>query len=169
MNIKEIDGIKAVRFSKACVAVIAYTLDENGVINEIGIVKEKNPHFEQGFSQNVIMGTVESDDTSLLQRAMIELKEEGGAEVLDSLKWSFLGELYTSKISPDLIYMFAVNLTGTSLEKPKGDPGTSEKILSFTMTPVQQALDSSDSITMSIFFKLFMQIYQKEIKSQTTN
>jgi 8-oxo-dGTP pyrophosphatase MutT (NUDIX family) len=165
MEIKEIDGIESVRFSQACVAVIAYTLDVNGVISEIGIVKEKNPHFEEGYSENIIMGAVESEDTSLLQRAMIELKEEGGAEVLDSLKWSFLGEVYTSKISPDPIYMFAVNLSSIVLEKPKGEIGSDEKILSFTMMPVQEALSKADSVLLSAFFKLFMQIYQKEIKS----
>jgi|688.fasta_scaffold165048_5 8-oxo-dGTP pyrophosphatase MutT (NUDIX family) len=165
MEIQEKDGIEVVRFPKACVAVIVYTLDANGVIKEIGVVKEKNPHFQEGFTENVIMGTVEAEDTSLLERAMIELKEEAGVEILDSLKWSFLGEIYTSKISPDPIYMFSVNATGASISSPTGDGTGTEKILSFELLPASEALKKGDSVMLSAFFKLFMQIYQKEIKT----
>ena len=165
MELKEKDGIQAVHFEKACVCVLAYTLDAQGVIESIGIVKEKNPHFESGFSENLIMGTVETDDTSLLQRAMIELKEEGGIEVTTSTKWLYLGEIYTSKVSPDPVYLFAVNVTGENLETPKGDKSGEEEIISFSLLPVQEALANNDSILLSSFFKLFMQIYQKEIKS----
>lgn len=164
MEIQEIEGVKAVKFAKACVAVITYTLDAQSVIQEIGIVKEKNPHFDSGFSQNVVMGTVEPEDTSLLQRAMIELKEEAGIEVTDSLKWSYLDEIYTSKVSPDPIYVFAVNVSEATLQTPKGDNTGEEEIISFELLPVQDALKIADSVLLASFFKLFMTLYQKEIK-----
>ena len=152
------------KFEKACVAVITYTQDAQGVIQEIGIVKEKNPHFESGFSQNIVMGTVEPEDSSLLQRAMIELKEEAGIEVTDSLKWNYLDEIFTSKVSPDPIYVFAVNVSEAKLTPPKGDKTGEEEIYSFTLMPVQDALKIADSVLLASFFKLFMTLYQKEIK-----
>jgi 8-oxo-dGTP pyrophosphatase MutT (NUDIX family) len=163
MEIKELEGFKAVRFDEACVAVIAYTLDANGMIQNIGIVKEKNPHFESGYSENIVMGAVEKEDTSLLQRAMIELKEEAGIELNDSLKWKYIGEIYTTKISPDPIYLFSVNATNVEREQPKGDNGGIEQIISFSFIPPNEALKMSDSIVLSAFFKLFMQLYQKDI------
>lgn len=168
MNIKEIEGYKAVKFENPAVAVITYTLD-NDVITHIGIVKEKNPHFAEGYSENLIMGGVEQNDTSLLQRAMIEMKEEAGIEVTDSLKWSYLGETYSTKLSPDPIYMFAVNVSDQKLSKPKGEEGSNEKIISFVLKPVDEAMLSNDSLLQTAFFKLFMKIYQKQIKdSQCT-
>lgn len=168
MNIKEIEGYKAVKFDNPAVAVITYALD-NDVITHIGIVKEKNPHFASGYSENLIMGGVEPGDTSLLHRAMIEMKEEAGIEVSDSLKWSYLGEIYSSKLVPDPIYIFAVNVTGQKMASPKGDQDSNEKILSFVLKPVDEALLSADSLLQTAFFKLFMKIYQKQIKdSQCT-
>lgn len=162
MKIVEKDGYKAVRFPNSGVAVIAYTL-ENGILAEIGIVKEKNPHFEGGFSENIVMGTVENDDTSLLKRAAIELKEEAGLEVGDTSKWKYLGEIYASKISPDAIHVFSVDVSGMTPGKPEGDGR--EVIFDFTLLPIQKALEIRDSILISAFFKLFMNVYSKDFKT----
>jgi 8-oxo-dGTP pyrophosphatase MutT (NUDIX family) len=163
MKIAEQEGYKVVRFDNPGVAVIAYNFDDNGVLSEIGIVKEKNPHFEGGFTENIVLGTVENDDTSLLKRAALKLKEEGGVEVADISKWSYLGEVYCSKVSPDPLHLFAVDVTGAKMEKPTGDG--KEVIFSFEMTPIPKALELKDSILLASFFKLFMQIYKKDFKT----
>jgi 8-oxo-dGTP pyrophosphatase MutT (NUDIX family) len=160
------ENFKALRFPNPGVAVICYTMDQNRVLSEIGVVKEKNPHFPGSYCENLIMGTVESSDTSLLQRAMIELKEEGGLEIEDSNKWLFLGEIYASKLSPDPIYIFAVDVTGKTPETPLGDGR--EVIYSFTLTPIQKALEIGDSILISSFFKLFMKVYQKDFSDKSS-
>ena len=167
MEVKTIDGFQAVRFDKSAVSVLTYTLDENNVISGIGIVKEKNPHFPEGFTENMIQGQIEQSDDSLLERAMKELYEEGGIKVEDSLKWCYLGDIRYSKISPDSMYMFAVNITGAKMEKPKGEPGTNETIYSFEVRPVNEALLVKDSLLYSAFFQLFMKLYKKDIKEST--
>jgi len=161
MEVREIEGYKAVRSANANIAVITYTLS-NDIISEIGIVREKNPHFSAGFCENLISGIVTDDDASLLERAMTELKTVTGLAVKDSLKWCYLGEIYHSKISPDPIYIFSVNVTGCKLQKL-----TSDTVLSFTLVPVNDALKIQDSILQTSFFKLFMKLYQKEIKDTT--
>lgn len=161
MKIIEQEGIQVVKFDNPAVGVICYEMDQNGVISTIGIVKEKNPHFDSGYSESIIMGTVENNDSSMLERAMKELKEEAGLEVLESTKWSYLGELLTSKISPDPIYLFAVNVSGMTPQVPSGDG--EENIISFSMVPAKD-LNTKDSVVLSSFFKLFLKIYNKELK-----
>lgn len=163
MKIAEQEGYKAVRFDNPGVAVIAYSFDDNGVLSNIGVVREKNPHFEAGYCENIVLGTVENSDTSLLKRAATELLEEGGFEITDMSKWSYLGEIYCSKVSPDPLHLFAVDVTGAKGIKPEGDG--KEVIYSFEMTPIQKALEIKDSILLAAFFKLFMQIYKKEFKT----
>lgn len=165
MKISEKDGYSVVRFDKPAVAVICYEKDSNDILSSIGVVKELNPHFEKGYTENLVMGGVEEEDSSLLSRAMIELKEEAGLEIKDSKKWSYLGEINTSKISPDPIYLFAVNASGYQPQVPKGDKD--EKIISFSMKPVQEALLDADAVTISAFFKLFMDMYKQDLKTLT--
>jgi 8-oxo-dGTP pyrophosphatase MutT (NUDIX family) len=162
MKIIEKDDCQIVKFDKPAIGVISYELDDNGVITSVGIVKESNPLFETGYTENIIMGGVEPDDTSLLYRAALELKEEAGIVVKDGNKWHYLGEVFTSKISPDSIHLFSVDVTGVPKEEPQGDG--KENILDFSMRPVQDALDIGDSILISAFFKLFMKIYSKDFK-----
>lgn len=165
MNIVDKDGIKAVKYPHPAVAVIAYTLDANSVLTHIGIVKEKNPHFDSGYSESIIMGAVEKSDTSLLQRAASELKEEGGIELSDTTKWFYLGEVYMTKASPDPLHVFSANVTGVTLGKPQGDG--KEEIYSFQLRPAQDALEIKDSLLYTAFFKLFMQLYKKDFKPST--
>jgi 8-oxo-dGTP pyrophosphatase MutT (NUDIX family) len=160
MKIVEKEGIQVVKFDNPAVGVICYEMDQSGVISTIGIVKEKNPHFDSGYSESIIMGTVESSDNSMLERAMKELKEEAGLEVVESTKWAYLGELNTSKISPDPIYLFAVNVSGLTPQTPSGDG--EEKILTFSMVPTKD-LVSKDTVVLSSFFKLFLKVYSKEL------
>jgi len=164
MEIIEKDGIKAIKFNSAAIAVLPYTVDQNGVLREIGIVKEKNPHFPLGYSENIIMGTVENSDTSLLKRAMIELNEEGGLDVGEDKveRWSFLGDINTTKISPDPIYVFAVNVSSITPQAQTQDKD--EELYSFSLKPVKDALEFGDTLLVSSFFKLFLQIYNKDLK-----
>jgi len=161
MEIIEKDDLRAVKFDKPGVAVISYTLDESGVINAIGVVKETNSLFEKGYTENLVMGGVETDDTSLLQRAAKELKEEGGLEVADVKKWSYLGDIFISKMCLDPVHLFSVDVSGLTPQVPQGDGH--EKIISFSLMPVQDALKIGDSILVSAFFKLFLKIYKKEL------
>lgn len=161
MNIVEKEGHKIVKFDKSCIGIIAYELNSEGVLSSVGVVKETNPLFDKGYTENLIMGTVETADATLIERAMKELKEEGGIELTDLSKWLFMGEIYTSKVSPDPIYLFAVNVTDITPQPPAGDG--KEKIVSFSMRPIQSILEIGDSILISAFFKLFMRIYSKEL------
>lgn len=162
MEIINKDGFNAVRCSKTAVAVILYTLDESGLLDQIGIVTEKNPHFKSGSYSGLVMGGVEADDTSLLSRAKIETKEESGYDVIENERWTYLGELFTSKIIPEPIYCYSADVTGLDASAPKGDGSEHESTIQFDLIDLAKIRNINDSIVQSCFFKLFSKLYNKE-------
>jgi 8-oxo-dGTP pyrophosphatase MutT (NUDIX family) len=156
------DGYHAIRSENSSVAVLLYTRDEQGILDKVGIIVENNPHFPEKSYTGLIMGTVESEDPSLLARAKQEAKEEGGYEV-ENDRWDFLGEIYTSKLFPESIYCYSADITGLSGEKPMGDGSVHEKGIKFSLVPLSKVEKIPDSILQSCFFKLFSKLYKNQL------
>lgn len=161
-EIIEKDGFPAIKNENSSVAVLLYTLDEKEIIDKVGVVIEKNPHFHGNSYTGPILGTVEADDRSLLARAKAEALEESGFNVGDHDRWSFLGELYTSKLFPESIYCYAADITGLEPSPPKGDGSKQEEGIRFVLLPLNRAKQIPDSILQTIFFKLFSKFYQSQ-------
>ena len=53
------DGVPAIRSTSQCVAVLCYTVDQKGEIDQVGIVTENNPHFKKGKVSGLVTGKVE--------------------------------------------------------------------------------------------------------------
>ena len=152
MEIKEIDNCQAVVNSEPLVCILTYTA-ENEILSSIGIINELNPHFPGNRVETVIIGKMESEDISCLQRAMIELKKCTGIEITDSLKWTYLGEMYMSKYAPDSLYVFVVNISDMKIDSD-----------TFKLKNIEEALQSKDALLHAIFFKFFLTYYHKQIK-----
>lgn len=159
------DGFHAIKNKNSVVAVLLYTLDENELLDKIGVVIEKNPHFPEGTYTGMIMGNVESDDPSLLSRAKQEALEEAGYDVSDKTRWDFLGEIYTSKLFPESIYCYAADITGLEGSKPKGDGSRNEEGIKFSLLSLNKARKVPDSILQSCFFRLFSKLYKNQLVS----
>ena len=157
----ETEGVFALRCNQA-VAVLPYTLLLNGEIDKIGIVTEKNPHFPGRKHTGIVMGTLEGEDTSLLQRAKAELSEEAGIQAEENDRWSYIGELITSKMIPEPIYCFAVNVTDLPLTKPNGDGSKGEEGITFKLQELNSALKVNDAALHFCFFTLFREIYKDQ-------
>lgn len=162
-SLKEKDGIHAIHCKQA-VAVLAYTLLDNGEIDKVGIVTENNPHFAGGKYSGTIMGRIETEDSSLISRAQAELKEEAGVVQPNHEKWMYLGELVTSKLIPDPIYCFACDITGQTLETPMGDGSVGEIGIEFELRDINKALKVNDSVLHFCFFTLFRELYKEQFK-----
>lgn len=159
------DGFHAIKTKKSSVAVLLYTLDENELLDKIGIVTEKNPYFTEGSYTGLILGTVENEDPSLLYRAKQEALEEGGYDISEKSRWDFIGELYTSKIFPTSICCYCADITGLKGEKPKGDGSSAEEGIQFNLVSLNKAQKISDSILQTCLFKLFTKLYKNQIVS----
>jgi 8-oxo-dGTP pyrophosphatase MutT (NUDIX family) len=157
------DGFHAIKHENSSVAVLLYTLDENDLLDKIGVVTEKNPHFAEGSYTGLILGTVESDDPSLLSRAKQEALEEGGYDITEKDRWDFIGEIYTSKLFPESIYCYCADVTGLSGGTPQGDGSDQEQGIKFDLIPLNKASKIQDSIFQSCFFKLFSKLYKNEL------
>jgi 8-oxo-dGTP pyrophosphatase MutT (NUDIX family) len=142
------------------VAVITYSLDDSGVLDKVGIVTEKNPLFPGGVYQSVVVGTLEEDDESMLERAMQETQEEAGYVIEDSSRWSYLGEIYTSKQFRVPLYCYCVDVTGIDNDPPTGDGSEEEKGIQFSMESLDKVRIIPDALLQSLFMKLFFKLYQ---------
>jgi len=163
-----IEGTYAVMNKHSAVAVIVYTLDEKGVLDKIGVVTEPNPHFLSKTYTGPVMGRVEIEDKSLLSRAKQETKEETGYDVKDHNRWAFIGEMITSKLLPDPVYCYSVDVTGLEQGEITGDGSESEKTMKFELLDLNIASEINDTILQTCFFKLFNKLYKKEFDNGTT-
>jgi len=157
------NGFAAIKNENSAVAVLLYTLDDNDLLDKIGVVIEKNPHFSEGSYTSLIMGTVESDDPSLLSRAKAEALEEAGYEVKDNDRWDFMGEIFTSKLFPESVYCYCADITGLKSSLPKGDGSKQEDGIDFVLLPLNRAKEVPDSILQACFFKLFSKLYKNQL------
>jgi 8-oxo-dGTP pyrophosphatase MutT (NUDIX family) len=158
------EGFHAIVSKNSGVAVLVYSLDEEGVLDKIGIVTEKNPHFPEKTYSGLVMGSIEPEDPSLLSRAKAELVEESGYDVPEKDRWDFLGEIYTSKLFPESIYCYSVDVTEIPRTAPSGDGSKQEKGIEFSMVPLSKVRQIPDSIFQSCFFKLFMKFHKTDIR-----
>lgn len=159
------NGYHAIKNENSSVAVLVYTLDDNEILDKVGVVIEQNPHFHNNTYTGIILGTVEPDDPSLLSRARAELLEESGYAANEINRWEFLGELYTSKLFTESIYCYAVDVTGIEPSPPPGDGSSQEKNIKFVLLPLNRARLIPDSILQTCFFKLFSTLYKNQFAS----
>ena len=162
-KIEEKDGIYAIKNKNSAVAVLLYTLDENELLDKIGVVTEKNPHFQGGTYTGMLLGTVESNDPSLLFRAKREALEEAGYDISEMNRWEFLGETYTSKLFPESIYCFCADITGLKSEKPNIDGSEQEDSIKFSLLSLAKSQKIGDTILQNCIFKLFTKLYKTQI------
>jgi 8-oxo-dGTP pyrophosphatase MutT (NUDIX family) len=162
------DGLYAIKNSQSVVAVVVYSLDEEGLLNKIGVVTEDSPHFQSGKYTGLVMGRVEEGDSSLLQRAKAEAREESGYDVTEAERWDFLGEVYTSKIFPEPIYCYSVDVTGLEQGEITGDGSVHESTIQFNLIDLNEAQKINDSILQTCFFKLFMNLYKEDLTNYGT-
>ena len=88
-DVVEIDGKVGIRSTVESVVILPYVTDDQGLPLMLGVLKEKNPFREGGYSVSLISGTSEDEDPDFLETAKRELKEESGFDVTDNSKWHF--------------------------------------------------------------------------------
>lgn len=147
------DDFYAVKEQFSTVAVIAYSLDENDMLDKVGVLTEKNSMFKKGTYKSLFMCNVSSEDASMLLKAKQSLKEIG-YQVDDTSMWNFIGEMYPSSKFVDPVYCYSVDVTHA--EKT---PGTE----SFSLVSLNEASKINDSILQACFFKLFISLYKQDL------
>jgi 8-oxo-dGTP pyrophosphatase MutT (NUDIX family) len=164
-DIVDVDGHVGMKLKTMSVAVMPFTIDENGMIDKIGLLKEYNPFREGDFSHTLITGTIDYEDDSLLYTAKRELKEEGGYEVPDNNneRWIYLGNFFPYKDSDRQVPTFAVDVTGIEAGEPQTDGTKKEELSKLEMIPSNNIMITEEMLPLSAFLRLFNYFYQKTI------
>lgn len=165
LEIVQQEGFYGVKPKMSSVAVVVYSLDEKNLLDKVGVVTEKNALFPGGIYQGLVMGTLEKNDSSLLSRAKKEVLQEAGLNIIESGRWKYLGEMYSSKLVLEPVYCYSVDATGISLSEPQGDGFPQEKGISFEMIPLSRTSEIADSLFQACFFRLFSNLYKGDILS----
>jgi len=164
-DIVDVEGHVGMKLKTMSVAVMPFTIDDNGMIDKIGLLKEYNPFREGDFSHTLITGTIDYEDDSLLYTAKRELKEEGGYEVPDNenLRWIYLGNFFPYKDSDRQVPTFAVDVTGVEPQEPQTDGTKKEELSKLEMIPSNNIMITEEMLPLSAFLRLFNYFYQKTI------
>jgi 8-oxo-dGTP pyrophosphatase MutT (NUDIX family) len=83
-DVVEREGIVGIRSTVESVIILPFVTDDQGLPLMLGVLKEKNPFREGGYSVTLITGSSEEEDPDYLSTAKRELKEESGFSVDDN-------------------------------------------------------------------------------------
>jgi 8-oxo-dGTP pyrophosphatase MutT (NUDIX family) len=155
----DIDGMFGIQPDDLCVVIMPYEKDKRGLPKMLGVLKEYNPMREGDYSITLVTGRAEGEDPDSLSTAMRELKEESGYDVQDAERWSYLGNMTTSKLVMQELPCFAVDITGLTKEEKEGDGTESEAKSKFMLMSVKEALNTNDSFIPTLFLKIFRYIF----------
>ena len=144
-----------IEFETDNVIVFPYTLDRNGNLEYVGIINEANNLRKNGFSDTVVSGTVEENET-FLQCAKRELLEETGYNVEENEKWNYCGKISATKACATLHPCFLVDISNLTQQKIKGDGSKGEKLSEFKLVKPSQIIKSTDALVLTMLFKYFL-------------
>jgi 8-oxo-dGTP pyrophosphatase MutT (NUDIX family) len=166
-DVIERNGIVGVKPNSDSVIILPFICDDQGLPLMIGVLKERNQFREGGYSLSLISGTCDDSDSSFLETAKRELKEESGFTVDDNDKWFFLGTVTASKFVDNEHPCFAVNVTRIEKGEATTDGSEHERLSQFLFIPANDVVKSKDVFIPALFLKLFkyvvgMDLYNRE-------
>ena len=166
-DVIEREGKVGIRSTVESVMILPFINDDQGLPLMLGVLKEKNPFREGGYSIRLISGTSEDEDPDFLETAKRELKEESGFDVTDNSKWHFLGTVTASKMVDAEHPCFGVDVTGLEKDIATTDGSESEKLSEFIFIPANDVVKAKDVFIPAIFLKLFkfvvgMDLYNRD-------
>lgn len=166
-DVVEREGKVGIKTTVESVIILPFVTDDQGLPLMLGVLKEKNPFRDGGYSVTLISGTSEEEDPDYLSTAKRELKEESGFSVEDNDKWYFLGTVTASKMVDAEHPCFAVDVTGIEKGEATTDGSEDERLSQFIFIPANDVVKSKDVFVPAIFLKLFkfvvgMDLYNRD-------
>jgi len=166
-DVIEREGFTGIKSTVEPVVILPYISDDQGLPLMLGVLKERNPYRDGGYSIAPITGTSDEEDPDYLSTAKRELKEESGYEIDDNSKWFFLGTVTATKMVDCEHPCFAVDVTGIEKGEATTDGSEQEKLSKFVFIPANDVVKSKDVFIPALFLKLFkfvvgMDLYNRE-------
>jgi len=149
------------------VAILPYTVNESGIVETIGILKEWNPLRPDGYAHTLVTGTIEDSDEDAYTTAVRELSEETGISMTadNPDKWIFLGNFHDAKDTDRTMPTFAVDATGVNIGQPAPQNDT-EAASTFEFHDVNEVIATSkETLVLAAFLRLFNLMYNKSFNN----
>lgn len=162
-DVIQIEGHQKIKMKTMSVAIMPFTVDDVGMILEIGLLKEYNTLRSGDFCHTLITGTIDNEDEDLLSAAKRELIEEGGFTTppSENERWIYLGNFFPYKDSDRQVPTFAVDVTGLPKLKPDGDGSKKEELSELIMMASNEIMITEEALALAAFLRLFNYFYLK--------
>jgi hypothetical protein len=147
---------------KQRICVMPYTISNNGLIDQMGVIKDFNA-FSEKFDYTLINGYVSEDDHTDLVAANRLIYEILGSNVTSANNWMYLGTLTNTLLSNSEIKLYCVNITDVTILTDK-EIQEVKKERNFEMVPTNKVVTSNDSLFLSAYLRLLNYFYVNSLK-----
>lgn len=145
---------------KDLVCVLPYTLDEGGLLDQVGLIEVWNEE-ERETSLTLLKGFLSEDDGTNMVGANRIFYEITGVNITEASNWMYLGTLFVSLYSDSPLRIYSVDVTGLEMAEQVMDEKT-RKI--FKMKDSAIVAQSDDILFLGAFMRLFNFFYANSLK-----
>ena len=148
------------KYDRVC--VLPYTISDEGLLNEIGIIEFWNE--EEGKNmQTLIRDYLNQDDATNLVGANRVLYNVTGVNLTEAVKWMFLGSVSNSLASDSPLRIYAVDISDVDI-KDKENVINEETRRKFRMIESSYVVQTDDLLFLGAFTRLFNYFYAQSLK-----
>ena len=162
-NIIEIEDHYYLVSQKDRVAVIPYTIDSRGLLDQIGVVEDWN-YISEEKDLTLINDYISTDDDTDLVSANRILFEMIGVNITDAMLWMYLGTVSCSLLSDSPIKLYACDIS--NIEIADGYTEEEAKIQKFKLLDSSRVLQTDDMLFLSSYLRLFNYFYVNSIQEK---
>ena len=160
-DVVEIDEHLYLISKKHRVAVLPYTIDTQGLLSKIGVIKDYNFIYEE-YDYTLIHGYISQDDGTDLVAANRILYDVIGTNITSADNWMYLGSLYNSLTSDSGINLYCVDVTNTQIKETEEVEESQDKA-KFSFLDSSKVISTDDSFFLSAFLRLFNLFYVQSL------
>jgi len=161
-DIIEIEDHYYIISKKHRLCVLPFTISVDGLLDKIGVIKDYNYLYEE-YDYTLINGYINEDDGTNLVTANRLLFEVIGNNVKSADDWMYLGSLFNNLTSDSLVDIYAVNISNLDIKVNEDAVEEQEKV-KFKMMETYEVVQSSDSLLLSAYLRLFQMIYVNSLQ-----
>jgi len=149
-DVLEIDGHYYLMDKKDRIAVMPYTISSEGLIEKIGVVQDWN-YIEEEEVLTLLNGYISSDDTTDLVAANRMFFETTKINIKSAKDWMYLGALYSNLTSDSPIKVYAVDITGLSIQEEAEQDIQKKK---FKLMDASSVIRTDEILFLAAYFRL---------------
>ena len=161
-DVLEIDGHYYLLDKKDKVCVLPYTISSEGLLNQIGVLEDWN-YVEEEEVLTLINGYISSDDTTDLVAANRMFFETTKINIKSAKDWMYLGALYSNLTSDSPIKVYAVDITGLSIQEEAEQDIQKKK---FKLMDASSVIRTDEILFLAAYFRLFNVFYVKSLSKK---